>query len=58
MLQFCKQPFEIVYLIVADYEEAFISCISRTNKEIYFYLFKKRATGKTRIKEHVFGGSG
>ena len=23
-LQFCKQPFEIIYLIVADYEEAFI----------------------------------
>ena len=35
-LQFCKQPFEIIYLIVADYEEAFIRCISRTNKEISF----------------------
>ena len=35
-LQFCKQPFEIIYLSVADYEEAFISCISRTNKEISF----------------------
>ena len=31
-----KQPFEIISLIVADYEEAFISRISQTNKEISF----------------------